>query len=66
MNERDRQELIQILSSYETRSNKDILTLMRIAFNAGKETYRPDCSQDNSFASFDEFMQWIKRELLEL
>jgi hypothetical protein len=57
MNNFDRQQLIAILSSFETRSNKDIQTLMRIAFEQGK---------DNAFTSFDAFMIWIKRELLEL
>lgn len=57
MNDFDRKQLLAILSSFETRSNKDILTLMRIAFSAGSE---------KSFSSFDEFMAWVKREILEL
>jgi hypothetical protein len=57
MNEYDRKQLIQILSHFETRSNKDIQTLMRIAFEQGKA---------NDFTSFDAFFIWIKRQLLEL
>jgi len=56
MTDHDRNQLIQILSSFETRSNKDIQTLMRISFEYGK----------SGFQTFDEFLNWIKRELLEL
>ena len=57
MSEYDREQLIAILSHFETRSNKDIQTLMRIAFEQGKE---------HSFESFESFISWIKRELLDL
>jgi hypothetical protein len=36
MTPQDKQYLIQILSSFETRNSKDIRFLMRIAFEHGK------------------------------
>lgn len=55
INTKNKKSLIQILSAAETRDNKDIIMLQKIAFEAAKE-----------FKSFDEFFNYVKRELLAL
>lgn len=57
MSDKDKEYLTSILSSFETRSNKDIQFLMEQAFKAGRDT---------KFASFEAYMNYIKRELLNL
>lgn len=55
MTKADREQLIAILSNFETRSSKDIQFLMRMAFEASK-----------THKSFDDWFAYVKRELLDL
>ncbi|HYF69119.1 MAG TPA: hypothetical protein VD884_13340 [Ohtaekwangia sp.] len=57
MNQETKEQLIAILSNYETRSNKDIRFLMEQAFKAG---------QGKKYLTFQSWFEYIKRELLEL
>lgn len=56
MTTQDKQDLIQILSSFETRNSKDIQFLMKIAFEHGKNA---------KSKTFEDFQFEIKK-LLEL
>lgn len=57
LTEWQRKKLVGILSSFETRSNHDIQTLMRIAFDAGAK---------RKFESFEEFFAHVITQVLEL
>jgi hypothetical protein len=52
-----KEQLVAILSSSETRSDKDIQFLMEQAFKAG---------QSKRYYSYTSWFDYIKRELLEL
>lgn len=57
MTNSDKEKLISILSSFETRSNTDIQFLMEQAFKAG---------HSKRFLSFDMWFKYIKVEVLGL
>lgn len=54
LNEDDKESMIQIMSNFETRANKDIQFLMRMAYQAG---------QKNPHENFEAYQNSIKRLL---
>jgi hypothetical protein len=57
MSKEEREQLIAIMSHFETRSNKNILFLMEMSFKAGRGKIH---------YSFQSFIEYIKRDLLNL
>ena len=53
----EKEDLIQILSHFETRSSKDIQFLMKMAFKAG---------EGKEYSNYEQWFDCVKRELLNL